>query len=94
MALARVVTFENVDEDRIAEVRGRIDGGEPPEGLPASELLVLHDPAGSKAIAIVFFDSEDDYAKGDAVLGGLPAEDTPGKRTSVGKYEVAVRRAV
>jgi len=92
MALARVVTFENVDRDRIAEVRGRIEGGEPPEGLPATELLLLHDEDASKAIAIVFFESEEDYAKGDAVLGGMPTEETPGRRTSVGKYEVAVRR--
>ena len=90
--LARVVTFEGVGADRIAEMRSRMEGA-PPQGLPASELILLYDAAESKATAIVFFASEEDYAAGDAVLSAMPTGDTPGRRTSVAKYEVAVRRA-
>ena len=91
MALARVVSFEGVGSDRIAELKSRVEGGEPPEGLPPSELLVLHDPEGQRSLAIVLFDNEDDYRKGDEVLGAMPTPDTPGQRTSVDKYDVAIR---
>jgi hypothetical protein len=43
---------------------------------------------------ILFFDSEDDYQRGDEVLSAMPADDTPGTRTSVAKYDVAVRVSV
>jgi hypothetical protein len=91
MALARVVTFEDVGSDRIAELRRQVTEGEPPEDLPASELVVLHDPDGERSIAIVFFDNEDDYERGNAALDAMPAGDTPGRRTSVTKYDVAIR---
>lgn len=91
MALARVITFENIDSERIAAMKTSIEGGERPEGLPATELMILHDPAGDRALAIVFFDNEDDYRTGDEILGGMPSSDTPGQRTSVTRYDVAVR---
>ncbi|HJQ51022.1 MAG TPA: hypothetical protein VJ838_10960 [Gaiellaceae bacterium] len=91
MALARVVSFEGVGPDRMAELKSRIESGEPPEGMPPSELLVLHDPDGERSLAIVIFDNEDDYRKGDAVLDAMPGPDTPGQRTSVSKYDVAIR---
>lgn len=91
MALARVVSFEGVGSDRMAELRSRIEGSEPPEGMPPSELMVLHDPAGERSLAIVVFDNEDDYRKGDEILSSMPGPDTPGQRTSVSKYEVAIR---
>jgi hypothetical protein len=91
MAVARVVSFEGVDSDRIEEIKSRIEGGEPPEGMPPSELVVLHDPEGERSLAIVFFDNEDDYQKGHEVLDAMPGPETPGRRTSVTKYDVAVR---
>ena len=91
MALARVVTFDGVSAGHMDEMRRRMETGEPPEGMPASELLILHEPDGERATAIVLFDNEDDYAKGDAILGAMPTSDTPGTRTSVTKYDVAVR---
>ena len=91
MALARVVEFENVNSESIGQVRAQIQG-EPPEGLPASEIVVLHDAAAETALVIVFFDTEDDYTQGDAVLSAMPAGDTPGRRVSVEKYAVPVRR--
>ncbi len=91
MALARVVTFEGIDADRIAALKSEIEDGERPEGLPATEMMILHDPEAQTATAIVFFDNEDDYRTGDEFLSAMPTSDTPGRRTSVTKHEVAVR---
>jgi hypothetical protein len=91
MALARVVTFEGVGSDRIERLRQEVSSGEQPEGLNATEMIVLHDADAEKSIAIVFFDSEADYVQGDAVLEAMPAPETPGRRTSVSKYDVAIR---
>ena len=93
MALARVVAFEGVTPERIAEMKQTIEGGEQPEGLNASEIMILHDPDGERSLAVVIFDNEDDYRQGDAVLSAMPGSDVPGRRTSVQKYEVAVRRS-
>ena len=91
MALARVVTFDGIDADRIAALKSEIEDGERPEGLPATEMMILHDPEAESAMAIVFFDNEDDYQTGDEFLSAMPTSDTPGRRTSVTKHEVAVR---
>jgi hypothetical protein len=93
MALARVVTFDGVDSDRIAQMQREMEGGDRPDNVPASEIIILHDPDADKSLAIVFFENEDDYRKGDEALSAMPAGDTPGKRTSVTKYNVAIRMA-
>jgi hypothetical protein len=64
---------------------------EAPEGLPATEIVVLHDPEAERSLVVLFFESEDDYGRGDEVLNAMPAGDTPGQRSSVTKYEVALR---
>ena len=94
MALARVVTFEGVDKGRMEQMKGEMSEGEPPEGMPATELIVLHDAEAEKSVAIVFFETEDDYQRGDEILNAMPAAETPGRRTSVVKYDVAVRMTV
>lgn len=91
MALARVVSFDGVDSARIAELASEIEGGEQPEGMNATEMLLLHDADADQALAIVFFDSEDDYQRGNEILDAMPTGDTPGRRTSVTKYQVATR---
>ena len=91
MALARVVSFDGVSRDRIREMEGEMQGSEPPEGLPAKEIIVLHDPDAEKSVVIVFFDNEEDYRRGDEVLSAMPAGDTPGQRSGVAKYDVAIR---
>ena len=93
MAIARVVTFDGVDSDRIQQMQQEMDYGERPDDIPATEIIVLHDPDASKSIAIVFFDNEDDYKRGDEALNAMPTTDTPGQRTSVAKYDVAIRMA-
>jgi hypothetical protein len=91
MALARVVTFEGVNMERMEEIRGEIRDSEPPEGLAPTEVVVLHDPEAEKSLVVLFFESEDDYRQADEVLNAMPAGDTPGRRTSVTKYDVAMR---
>jgi hypothetical protein len=91
MPVARVVSFEGVSKDRMAEMEREIQQGEPPVDIPAKEIVVLHDAEAEKSLVIVFFETEDDYRRGDETLNAMPAEDTPGRRTSVGKYDVAVR---
>ena len=91
MALARVVTFDGVSKDRMEEMKREMEGGQPPEGMPPAELMVLHDPEAEKSLVVIVFDNEDDYRRGDEILSGMPAGDTPGQRTSVMKYDVAMR---
>ena len=91
MAIARVVTFEGVDSDRMAEMQREMEGGDRPDNVPAKEIVVLHDPEAEKSLVILFFETEDDYRRGDEALNAMPAGDTPGQRTSVGKYQVAAR---
>jgi hypothetical protein len=94
MALARVVAFEGVTATRIDELRSQIEGGEPPPGLSATEVLVLADREAGRSLAIVFFDTEEDYQRGDEILDAMPAPETPGRRTTVSKYEVVIRRSM
>ena len=91
MALARVVSFDGVSKERIEEMKREMAENERPEGMPATEIIVLHDPESEKSVAIVFFETEDDYRRGDELLNAMPAGDTPGQRTSVKKYDVAHR---
>jgi hypothetical protein len=91
MALARVVTFEGVSKDRMDKMDSEMQEGQPPEGFPSAEVIVLHDPEAETSLAVVIFENEDDYRAGDAILSAMPAGDTPGQRTSVTKYNVATR---
>jgi hypothetical protein len=91
MALARVVTFDGVTKERMDEMNREMEGGQPPEGMPSAELIVLHDPDAEKSLVVVVFENEDDYKKGDEILNNMPASDVPGQRTSVTKYNVAAR---
>ena len=91
MALARVVQFEGVDKDRMEQMKGEMREGERPDNVPATEIVVLHDPEADKSVVILFFETEDDYKRGDEALNAMPAGDTPGRRASVTKYDVAVR---
>jgi hypothetical protein len=91
MPFARVVSFDGVNSDRMAEMQREMEGGDRPDNVPAKEIVVLHDPEAEKSLVILFFETEDDYRQGDEALNAMPAGDTPGQRTSVGKYQVAAR---
>ena len=91
MALARAVTFEGVDSQHMPELSKQIENDPRPDDIPASEILMLHDEATNTSQVILFFESEDEYARGDAALNAMTPGDTPGRRTSVTKYTVAGR---
>jgi hypothetical protein len=91
MALARVVAFDGVTQARVEELEREMREGGRPDDVPATEVVMLHDADAEKSLVILFFDNEDDYRRGDEVLSAMPADDTPGTRTSVAKYDVAVR---
>ena len=91
MALARVVSFDGVNKDRIEEMKREMREGDQPEEVPATEVIVLHDAEADKSLAILFFENEDDYKRGDEMLNAMPAGDTPGQRTGVTRYDVAIR---
>jgi hypothetical protein len=91
MALARVVSFDGVSKQRMEEMKQEMEAGDRPDEVPASEIVVLHDADAETSLVILFFESEDDYKRGDEALNAMPAGDTPGQRTSVKKYEVASR---
>ena len=94
MALARVVTFEGVSSDRMNQMRQEMQDNQPPEGLEPQEMIVLHDPDAQKSVVIVFFADEDAYRRGDEILSNMDPGDTPGTRTSVGRYDVAMRMSM
>ena len=94
MAIARVVSFDGVSKERMEEMKANMAEGDRPEGMPATEFIMLHDADSENAVAIVFFETEDDYRQGDEVLSAMPASDTPGQRTSVKRYDVAHRMTV
>jgi hypothetical protein len=91
MAVARVVSFEGVDAQRMEQMNQEMREGDQPEDIPATEIVVLHDAEAEKSLVILFFENEGDYERGDAALNAMPAGDTPGRRTSVDKYNVAFR---
>jgi len=91
MPLARVVSFDGVSSDRMAQMQSEMQGSDRPDDVPAKEIVVLHDPEAEKSLVIVFFDTDEDYKRGDEALSAMPAGDTPGQRTSVAKYQVAFR---
>ncbi len=91
MAIARVVSFEGVSSDRMAEMGREMEGEAPPDDVNASEVVVLHDPEADESLVIFLFETEDDYRKADEALNAMPASDTPGRRASVRRYDVAMR---
>jgi hypothetical protein len=91
MPLARVVSFDGVNSERMADMQREMQGNERPDNVPAKEIVVLHDPEAEKSLVILFFETEADYKQGDEALNAMPAGDTPGKRASVTKYDVAFR---
>jgi hypothetical protein len=93
VAYARAVTFEGVDRNRVDQLTKQIQEDERPEDIPASEIVLLYDADAEKSLVLVFFETEDDYRRGDAALNAMDPGDTPGRRTSVTKYEVALRRS-
>ena len=94
MAFARVARWEGGDADAIRksaeDMKSRVDQG-PPEGVPSNGFTLLIDPESGNSLAVGFFETEEDYRKGDEALNSMTPEDNgTGSRVSVEKYEVAL----
>jgi len=93
---ARVAQWKGADAESMkataAEIKAQAEAGDgPPPGVPSKEFLLLQDPEGGRVIAIMLFESEDDYRQGNEVLDSMsPPSGGLGERVSVDKYELAV----
>lgn len=93
---ARVVRWEGADasslEESAAAIRDEAEaGGGPPPGVPAKEFMLLQDTDAGTAVAIMLFETEEDYRQGDETLNSMnPPGGGMGERRSVEKLEVAV----
>jgi hypothetical protein len=92
---ARVAMFKGGDGAKAAaEIRAQNEAeGGPPPGLPAKKLLILNDAEGEKALAIAFFESEEDYRQGDETLNSMSppsGDNSMGERAAVEKFEVVL----
>jgi hypothetical protein len=97
---ARVATYRGADAATLDRSLGGVlarveaDFDAPPEGTElVREVMVLVDRENGRALALALFDSEEDLRRGDAALSHVPMTQAGGVRTSVDRYEVALRRA-
>jgi hypothetical protein len=61
--------------------------------VPATEIVVLHDPEAREVTRHPLLRERGRLPRGDEALSAMPADETPGQRTSVTKYDVAFRMA-
>jgi len=89
----RVATFD-ADIAALDALVAQIDAaGGPPEGLPATRIIVLADRSAGKVVVATRFGSAEDLAAGSAVLEGMtPPPEGGMRRVSVESYEVVLER--
>ena len=88
---ARVVRFTDVNPEQIAATAAQIEESDgPPPDVPAKSMKMLVDEGQSTAVAILFFETEEDMRKGGEVLDQMDSSDTPGTRASVDLCEVKI----
>ena len=86
---ARVTTFEGGTGEALRKASEEVNSASgPPPGVPAKGFTMLIDPESGRSIGIALFETEDDYAAGDAALNEMTPSDDGGHRVSVEKYEV------
>lgn len=92
---ARVVRFTDVSPEQIARIAAQVEEGDgPPPGVPAKGMKMLIDEDQSTAVAILFFETEEDMRKGGEVLDQMDSSETPGTRVSVDLCEVKIEMDV
>jgi hypothetical protein len=96
---ARVVTWEGADpatlDATVEQIRAQSAAG-PPEGVPATDMILLTDAARGKSVIVVLFATEEDRRKGDETMNAMspPITDGMGKRTSVEMFDVSIKMSV
>ena len=87
----RVVRFTDVDADRMAALRARIDESEgPPPGVKTTGLKILVDEAQQTAVVLQYFDTADDMEESAKVFAAMDSGETPGTRASVDACELVL----
>jgi hypothetical protein len=88
---ARVVRFTDVNPERIAALDAEIKESDgPPPDVPAKSMKMLVDEDQGTAVAILFFETEEDMSKGGETLDKMDPSETPGTRASVDLCEVKI----
>jgi hypothetical protein len=88
MAYLRIVRFEDVNEERLAGLRQRLDEGTgPPEGVKATGVQFNHDADQNTMVVIQKFDSMEDMKASEEAFESMDPERTPGTRVSVDRCE-------
>jgi hypothetical protein len=88
---ARMVTFDATDEALDALLAEINSTGGPPEGIPATRIIVLANRAEGRVAIAVRFASQEDMKEGGATLESMsPPEGMT--RVSVQEYEVMLER--
>lgn len=86
---ARIVRFTDVDPERIAALRSRVEENDgPPEGVTSSGMTVYVDAEQRTAVVVGLFDSMENLRSSEAVLEAMDPADTPGTRASVDRCEI------
>jgi hypothetical protein len=89
---ARVATFEGGNAAEIGGTIEQMRAGGRPDGVPATEFLLLVDRGSGKTLGITLFETEDDLRQGSAALEGMsPPTGALGRRTSVETFEVPLQ---
>jgi hypothetical protein len=90
---ARVVRFTNVEPKSIDNVRAEVEqSGGPPPGVNARSMQMLYDADQRTSLFIAYFDTAEDMAEADRIMGAMDVADTPGTRASVDMSEVVIDR--
>ena len=90
---ARVVRFTDATPEQIDAVVSRVEESDgPPPGVDAVGMQLMVDERQGTAIFIGFFDDEQKLRDANAILDGMDATETPGKRASVDVCEVKIER--
>ena len=87
---ARVVRFSDIKPEQIDRIKSQSGEEGPPPDVPVKSMKMVVDESQGTAVALLFFDTEEDMRKADAALNAMDTGETPGTRLSVDQGEVAI----
>lgn len=85
----RVVRFTGVTQETIDKVVAQIDASDgPPPGVTAKSFQFVYDSGQGISLFMMSFETAEDMAAADEVMGAMDVGDTPGARASVDMGEI------
>jgi hypothetical protein len=92
---ARAATFQVDDhakaDEEIATTRRYLEGGQLPEGIPATGFFMLVDREAGKLVEVLLFESDAGLRKGDDTMDSYAPGEGSMHRVSVERFGVPVR---